>query len=70
MRERRRPGRRLLTNVIHLLSREWLAWLDRRGGFKKNELHDHQNSDAAENYQITATMLVKQAAVGRRGRSG
>jgi hypothetical protein len=32
--ERPRPGRKNLTNVIRIISREWVDWLKRRIGFK------------------------------------
>ena len=33
--ERRRPGGPNLTNVVRIISREWLAWIVRGGGCKK-----------------------------------
>jgi hypothetical protein len=37
--ERRRRGMASLTNVVRIVSREWTAWIDRRGGVQKNEHH-------------------------------
>lgn len=36
VRERRRAGRRSDTNVVSILSRDWLSWLKRGGGCKKS----------------------------------
>ena len=36
--ERRRRGMASLTNVVRIVSREWTAWIDRRG-VQKNEYH-------------------------------
>lgn len=33
--ERPRPGRKNLTNVIRIISKEWVEWLARRTGFKR-----------------------------------
>lgn len=48
--ERRRPGRPSLTNVVAITSREWLAWLARRGGFKNaNPIRDqYKTREASE----------------------
>jgi hypothetical protein len=43
--ERRRRGLPSLTNVVRIVSREWRAWLDRRGGgCKKMRTPDIRNS--------------------------
>lgn len=43
--ERRRRGMPSLTNVVRIISREWTAWIDRRGGgFKKLSTTDIRNS--------------------------
>jgi hypothetical protein len=34
--ERRRRGRRSLTNLVRVVSSKWLMWLRRRGGFKNS----------------------------------
>lgn len=38
--ERRREGRRNDLNVVRIVSREWLAWISRGGGCKKNRPTD------------------------------
>jgi len=38
--ERRRPGQRSLTNVIHNISKEWRDWLTKGAGFKKPSTTD------------------------------
>jgi hypothetical protein len=40
--ERRREGRRNAPNVLRIISREWLAWIKRGGGFKKNSPTDNR----------------------------
>jgi hypothetical protein len=56
--ERRRPGRASLTNQVQITSREWLAWLARRGGFKKaNPIRDQ--------YDCSQTMQVSTFAYTR-----
>ncbi len=39
--ERRRRGQPNLSNIVRIVSREWLAWLDRGGGCKKPEVTDN-----------------------------
>jgi hypothetical protein len=34
--ERRRRGQRSLTNLVRVVSGEWLTWLRRAGGFRKS----------------------------------
>jgi hypothetical protein len=33
--ERRRKGQKSLTNLVRVISQEWLTWLRRGGGFRK-----------------------------------
>jgi hypothetical protein len=40
--ERRRAGQRSLTNVIHIVSAEWLTWLRKGGGVKKLPTTDNR----------------------------
>jgi hypothetical protein len=40
VRERRRRGQRSLTNIVRIVSAEWLTWLRRGGGFKKTNTTD------------------------------
>lgn len=61
--ERRRRGMASLTNVVRIVSREWTAWIDRRGGgFKKMSTTDSRNS-----YQEkVGGKLGREAGVSRR----
>ena len=47
VKERRIPGRRSLTNVIQIISPEWLAWLQLGGGRKKLHPTDNQAFNSA-----------------------
>lgn len=38
--ERRRQGRRNAPNIVRIISREWLSWIKRGTGFKKNSPTD------------------------------
>jgi hypothetical protein len=40
VKERRRAGQRSLTNIIHIISREWRDWLAKGGGVRKSTTTD------------------------------
>jgi hypothetical protein len=42
--ERRREGRRNDFNIVRVISAEWLSWIKRGGGFKKNSPTETSNS--------------------------
>jgi len=49
VKERRRPGQPSLTNVVTVISREWIAWL-KLGGFKRlspTNNHFHSRGESA-----------------------
>jgi hypothetical protein len=45
--ERRRPGQRSLTNVIHIISAEWLTWLRKGSGSRKSGTTNTRYSDTS-----------------------
>jgi hypothetical protein len=51
VKERRRPGQPSLTNVITIISKEWIAWL-KLGGFKKLSTPDSHFHSRGENARI------------------
>jgi hypothetical protein len=46
--ERRRRGQRSLTNVIHIISSEWLTWLRRGAGVRKSTTTDIKTETQTE----------------------
>ena len=52
--ERRRPGQPSLTNVITIISKEWICWL-KLGGFKKMSPTDNQSSIRRRNRMFRAS---------------
>jgi hypothetical protein len=44
--ERRRLGQRSLTNVVHIISGEWLTWLRKGGGSRKTKTTNNRYSDS------------------------
>jgi hypothetical protein len=46
--ERRRRGQRSLTNVIHIISREWRDWLAKGGGVRKSTTTDIKSETQAK----------------------
>ena len=61
--ERRRPGKRNLANVIRIISREWLAWLERRGGAQSG--YGNQNgSTGGQIRKPTDTLIFRRGLKG------
>ena len=54
VKERRRPGQPSLTNVITVISREWIAWL-KLGGFKRLSTPDSHFSSKGAGWQFSAS---------------
>lgn len=64
--ERRRPGRPSLPNLVRIVSREWRAWVWRRGG-------GCRNANPTNNSSLTPSAVdasPKGRAKGRGGREG
>jgi len=51
--ERRQRGRPSLTNIVRIISREWLAWIRRGGGSKKLDPTDNSNKNFPKNASST-----------------
>jgi hypothetical protein len=47
--ERRRAGQRSLTNIIHIISREWRDWLAKGGGVRKSTTTDISSEPQTKN---------------------
>jgi hypothetical protein len=47
--ERRRRGQRSLTNIIHIISREWREWLVKGGGVRKTTTTDIRSETQTQN---------------------
>jgi hypothetical protein len=65
--ERRRRGQRSLTNIIHIVSGEWLTWLRRGGGFKKSNATDNR-IQAPHSNRTFATFEYRRKRVGEEAR--
>ena len=61
--ERRRRGLPSLTNVVTVVSREWLAWLERRGRGPRSGYHGQQDIDQG----ASSRWKPKRAAGGEQG---
>jgi hypothetical protein len=47
--ERRRRGQRSLTNIVHIISREWRDWIAKGGGVRKSTTTDIKSETQTQN---------------------